>query len=132
MIKERATIYFIRLDSDLPHPDYQCEGDAGFDLHVMESGEVCPDSQTRVSTGLVLHKFQKGDYEPVLEIRPRSGLSSRGILIAEDVKTEDDIAEEIFITVMNTTKEPFIFKKGDRLAQGVLTSASKIEIEQVY
>jgi dUTP pyrophosphatase len=117
-----------------PLPEYKTIGSSGFDLSAfVEKDEVLESGQIKlISTGLMF-EIPLG-YE--LEIRPRSGLAAKnGISIVNTPGTIDsDYRGEVKIILINHSKEKFIVKSGDRIAQGVLktvTHANFIETEEL-
>lgn len=117
--------------SDNPMPTYKTEGSAGMDIRAnLPNAEisvyVLPNSTLKIPTGISI-ELPDG-YEA--QIRPRSGLSAKGI----DVKLgtiDSDYRGEISVILHNTTDTPFKIMKGDRIAQMVIAKYEKIEWEQV-
>jgi dUTP pyrophosphatase len=117
--------------SDNPMPTYKTEGSAGMDIRAnLPNAEisvyVLPNSTLKIPTGISI-ELPDG-YEA--QIRPRSGLSAKGI----DVKLgtiDSDYRGEISVILHNTTDTPFKIMKGDRIAQMVIARYEKIEWEQV-
>lgn len=106
--------------SDNENPVYAKEGDSGFDLRANESGNLKSLERKLVSTGLF---FELPDgYE--LQIRPRSGLAYKnGITVLNTPGTVDTgYRGEIKVLLINLSNEDFIWEKGERIAQGVITS----------
>lgn len=67
------------------------------------------------------------------QIRPRSGLAlNHGIGVLNSPGTIDsDYRGEIKIILMNFSKQPFIVRRGDRIAQMVIAPVSKIQWVEV-
>ncbi len=99
-------------------PKYQTEEAAGFDLHSVEEKTIKAGERDVVKTGLAI-SLPKG-YE--LQIRPRSGLALKnGITVLNTPGTVDsDYRGELMVILINTSKEDFVIKKGDRIAQAVI------------
>ena len=104
----------------LPLPEYKTIGSAGFDLmacinkdEVLEAGQI-----KLIGTGLSF-EIPVG-YE--IQIRPRSGLAAKnGISIVNTPGTIDsDYRGEVKIILINHSKDKFVIKNGDRIAQAVL------------
>jgi dUTP pyrophosphatase len=118
----------------LPLPEYKTIGSAGFDLmacinkdEVLEAGQI-----KLIGTGLSF-EIPVG-YE--IQIRPRSGLAAKnGISIVNTPGTIDsDYRGEVKIILINHSKEKFVIKHGDRIAQAVLVPvvhANLIEAEDL-
>lgn len=106
--------------SDNQNPVYAKEGDSGFDLRANESGTLKTLERKLVSTGLF---FELPDgYE--MQVRPRSGLAFKhGITVLNTPGTVDTgYRGEIKVLLINLSNEDFNWEKGERIAQGVVTS----------
>jgi len=130
---ERIKVKFRRLDegSGMPLPTYESEGSSGIDLRaaireevMLESGEI-----KLIPTGLAV-SIPRG-YEG--QIRPRSGLALKyGIGVANSPGTIDsDYRGEIGIIVINWGKRSLTIKRGDRIAQMVITKVCRADIIEV-
>ena len=112
---------------DLPLPRYQSKGSAGFDLlaAVPDAEPVTINSFDRalVPTGLIF-EIPAG-YEG--QIRPRSGLALRhGITVLNSPGTIDsDYRGEVGIILVNLGSEPFVIRRGERIAQMVIAPVSE-------
>lgn len=118
-----------KIDKNAIIPAYQTDGSSGFDLCSTEDISIKPTERALVSTGLVF-AVPLG-YE--LQVRPRSGLAfKKGITVLNTPGTVDsDYRGEVKIIVINLGKEDFIVKKGDRIAQGVISAINKVELKEV-
>lgn len=108
-----------KLYQDAYIPKYQTSGAAGFDLHSIEDTTISSGQSRLIKTGLAM-AIEDG-YE--LQIRPRSGLALKnGITVLNTPGTIDsDYRGEIMVLLINHSKQDFIIKKGDRIAQGVVS-----------
>jgi dUTP pyrophosphatase len=106
------------LNQDAKLPQYQTEEAAGFDLHSVDEKTIKAGERDVVKTGLAV-ALPKG-YE--LQVRPRSGLALKnGITVLNTPGTVDsDYRGELMVILLNTSKEDFVIKKGDRIAQAVI------------
>jgi dUTP pyrophosphatase len=110
---------------------------AGFDICANNDGTLAPWSRVLVPTGLfatsgeaefdLVEKINKGKtYQviPELQIRPRSGQAYKaGVTVLNSPGTVDlDYLKpnEIKVLLINLSDEPFSWKAGDRIAQGVM------------
>lgn len=104
----------------LPLPEYKTIGSAGFDLMacIINDEIIEPGQRKLVGTGLSF-EIPVG-YE--IQVRPRSGLAVKnGISIVNTPGTIDsDYRGEVKIILINHSKDNFIIKRGDRIAQAVL------------
>lgn len=98
------------------------------------------DLRARLKTALVIHPMQ---YETIPvgiavefelgyegQIRPRSGLSKRGIIAATGT-IDNDYRGEIAVTLINLSGRPVEVKPYDRIAQLVVAPVHIPEIEYV-
>lgn len=123
MIMERVTLKIKRLDNnkDLPLPSYETDGSSGLDIRASVDKPVIlePGDIRLIPTGLSV------SIPPGFEgqIRPRSGLALKhGIGMVNSPGTIDsDYRGEIGIVMINWSDRPFTIKRGDRIAQMVIT-----------
>lgn len=117
-IKINITNYSV---NDLP--TYITKGSSGFDIRSNDHVILNPGFNCLVDTGL----FMEIPLGFELQIRPRSGLSNKNlILIPNSPGTIDsDYRGEIKIGLWNAGKLPFEINVGDRIAQGVLCPVYK-------
>lgn len=118
-----------KIDKDLPIPAYQTEGSSGLDLHASEDYSLTSGSFGMVSTGIAL-EIPYG-YEG--EVRARSGLASKfGIGVLNSPGTIDsDYRGEIKVILFNFGKKDFEIKRGDRIAQLIISRVEKIHLVEV-
>lgn len=106
---------------DVPLPEYATEGSSGFDVRAaVETEIIIPNGKvTLVPTNLRV-EIPLG-YE--IQVRPRSGLAAKhGIGVLNSPGTIDsDYRGEIKIILFNFSDEDFTVKRGDRIAQLVLS-----------
>ncbi len=111
----------------LPLPAYATAQSAGVDL----MAAIGPDEQLTlkareralVPTGLVLHIPDGCE----AQVRPRSGLALKhGITVLNSPGTIDaDYRGEIKIILVNLGHEPFVLRRGDRIAQLVVAPVAR-------
>jgi len=119
---------------DLPLPSYATSGSAGVDLlaAVEEETVLAPMDRKLISTG-IMAAIPEG-FEG--QVRPRSGLALRhGISIVNAPGTIDsDYRGEIKVIMTNLGEEPFVIKRGDRIAQLVIcpvVQAALLEVDEL-
>lgn len=126
-----ATVRFQRRPNGdgLPVPNYQTALAAGMDLPAAESTVIDPGEIVVVSCGFNV-AISEG-YEG--SVRPRSGLARKhGISIVNSPGTIDaDYRGEICCILINHGKQPFDIKRGDRIAQMVISPVARAEISEV-
>ena len=119
---KRVTVNISKLNKEAVLPEYTREGDSGFDLRSVENTRILPGRMAVVSTGLALDL--PSGYE--VQIRPRSGLSMKGITVNNSPGTIDsNYRGELKIILSNHGVEIFNINVGDRIAQGVLQEVPK-------
>lgn len=104
------------------------EHDAGWDLYAIEEQEIRPGHVARVRTGINIGVpiGQVGD------IRPRSGMASRGITVANSPGTIDaGFTGEIIVLLINHGYDRLHIEPGDRIAQIVFTYTNTQPLTQV-
>jgi dUTP pyrophosphatase len=112
--------------SSNPLPSYATEGSSGMDVRAFlaEPLTLEPMERKLVPTGLFL-EIPEG-YEA--QVRPRSGLAlKQGITCLNSPGTIDaDYRGEIGVILINLSSEKQVIKSGDRIAQLVFQSVTKI------
>jgi len=115
---------------DLPLPVRQSPQAAGLDLHanVHEEITIQPGARAKIPTGICL-ALPTG-YEA--QVRPRSGLAFRfGVTMLNGPGTIDsDYRGEVGVLLINLGQEPFIVRRGDRVAQLVIARVEMIELTE--
>ncbi|MCL4424832.1 MAG: dUTP diphosphatase [Firmicutes bacterium] len=116
---------------DLPLPRYMTEGAAGMDLYAAVEAEITlpAGGVTLVPTGLSL--AVPPGYEG--QVRPRSGLSLKHsvTLLNSPGTIDSDYRGEVQVILINLGKEPFVIRRGDRIAQLVLQPVLRAELVEV-
>ncbi len=117
-------------NEDLGLPAYATEGSAGMDLKAALTDELVlnPGDRGVVPTGLRM-AIPKG-FEGC--VRPRSGMALKhGLTLTNAPGTIDsDYRGEVKILVVNLGKEPVTLKRGDRVAQLLVSPVAKAVIRQ--
>jgi dUTP pyrophosphatase len=117
-----------RLGPSVPLPVYATDGAAGFDLAAAEDVEIPPGQIRLVGTGLVF-AVPAGHF---LAIFARSSTPlKKGLAVANGVGVLDSDycgpSDELKIQLLNITAEPITVRTGDRLAQGIVLQAPRVE-----
>lgn len=103
------------------------EGSAAFDVHSNENVVIKKSEVKAVGTGLFL-EIPKG-FE--VQVRPRSGLSLKKILVPNSPGTIDsDYRGEVKIILFNAGGENFKIRRGDRIAQLVLSRVYPFHLKE--
>src|SRR5687767_12041960 len=117
-----------RLHPEVPLPRYESDDAAAFDFVAAEETVVPPGAVALVPTGLIV-EVPRGMF---LGIFARSSTPlKRGLMIANGVGVIDPDycgpADEVKIAVMNFTDQAVVVRAGDRIAQGILLDAARVE-----
>lgn len=123
-MSEKVEIKIKRLSDqfdDISIPGYATSGSAGMDIRAAIKDEIVidPSNISLIPTNLSV-EIPNG-YE--IQVRPRSGLAANhGIGILNSPGTIDsDYRGEVKIILINLGKEKFVIKRGDRIAQLVVS-----------
>ncbi len=118
----------------LPLPAYETLGSAGMDLRAAVAENMplilAPGARALIPTGLKI-ALEPG-YEA--QVRPRSGLALKhGVTCLNSPGTVDsDYRGEVGVILINHGQEPFVIKRGERIAQMVIArheQAAMLEVE---
>lgn len=118
------------LEDGLPMPRYQHDGDAGLDLPSRIDYRLEPGERARIPTGVAV-AIPRG-YAGFVMVR--SGLAARhGISCVNSPGLIDTgYRGEIVVILLNTDRrEPFLIRRGDRIAQLVLQKVIEATIVPV-
>jgi dUTP pyrophosphatase len=111
---------------DIALPAPASERSAGVDLHAAVAGELViePGARALVPTGIAV-AIPDG-YEG--QVRARSGLAlHHGVLLPNGPGTIDsDYRGEVKVILLNAGCEPFVVRRGDRIAQLVVSPVARI------
>lgn len=128
---EKINLKILKLNSAVQTPVYQTSGASGMDLCAFLPTSVClkPLERRLIPTGLKI-ELPKG-YEA--QVRPRSGMSIKhGITLINCIGTiDEDYRGELCVPVVNISNEEFTINNGDRIAQMVIASVVKADVEVV-
>jgi dUTP pyrophosphatase len=118
---------FITYTSEDIKPAYATKGSSGADLKADIQGTVViqPGQRKKIPTGIKI-ELPNG-FEA--QIRPRSGLADKhGVTLLNSPGTIDsDYRGEIQVILINVGENPFIVKRGDRIAQMVISQMFKAD-----
>lgn len=113
------------------------DGSAGYDLHSVEDMEIPPSKCTPdgkvdvgralVPTGLVLELLPG----TVGRVGSRSGMSVKSNIEAGAGWIDSDYRGELKIELKNLAAEPYMIKRGDRIAQLMILPLAPVTIEAV-
>lgn len=115
--------------SNNPNPSYAKPGDSGMDIRTFIEEPIILEPLDRYTfpTGIYLD-IPEG-YE--IQIRPRSGLTSKKGLVAQLGTIDSSYTGELKITLINLSNETHTINSGERIAQIVCAKVEKIVLENV-
>ncbi len=101
---------------------YATAQSAGMDLRACfaeEEFSLAAGGRALVPAGIAVHPITSAETPVAGFIYSRSGLGAKkGIVVAQGVGVIDaDYRGEVMIMLLNTTQEPYIIKRGERVAQ---------------
>ena len=112
---------------DLPLPSYQTSGASGMDLCAAVEADVALPPGERILVSAGIRVSVPDGYEA--QVRPRSGLAIKhgiGVLNAPGT-VDSDYRGVVSVILFNSGKEPFMIRRGDRIAQMVIQKVVKAE-----
>ncbi len=117
--------------NDFQLPAYQSDEAAGVDLSasIEEPVKILPWEQEIIPCGISISMPRGLE----AQIRPRSGLAFKhGVTILNTPGTIDsDYRGEIKVVLINLSKQEFIIKPKDRIAQMVFSNVSHVKFKEV-
>jgi dUTP pyrophosphatase len=117
-----------KLSKNAKIPTYGHEGDACFDLYSLEDYIVKPGDIVLIRTGLAI-AIDEG-YE--MQVRPRSGLSLKGLIIPNSPCTIDaGYRGEIKTPMGNVSQKAIMIRAGDRYAQATVKPIWRVIFQEV-
>lgn len=119
-----------RVHDDARLPERAYDGDAGLDLHAVESVRLEPGERAVVGTGLAV--AIPAGYAGF--VQPRSGLAARhGIAVVNSPGLVDSgYRGEIKVVLLNTDRErTFAVEQGERIAQLVVLPVPAVAVREV-
>lgn len=118
--------------ADLPLPAYQSDEAAGLDIlaavDIDTPMTLQPGERALVPTGLIL-ELPRGSEA---QVRPRSGLAFKhGLTVLNSPGTIDsDYRGEVKVLLVNLGQEPFVVRRGERIAQIVVATLTRIKLAE--
>jgi dUTP pyrophosphatase len=134
-MSDAVTIHFVALPhfEGLALPSYETAHAAGMDLRAAvpenEPLTLAPGERALAPTGITM-ALPEG-YEA--QVRPRSGLAAKhGVTCLNTPGTIDaDYRGEVKVILINLGQEPFVIKRGERIAQMVIAAVTQAAWETV-
>ena len=115
-----------KLDPSARVPTYANDSASGLDLYAMATVTLFPGETRLIKTGIAI-ELPPG-YEA--QVRPRSGMSSKGIR-ASFGTIDADYRGDVGVVLVNTTSEDYAVSVGDRVAQLVVMPVPRVALVEV-
>jgi dUTP pyrophosphatase len=117
-----------RLRPNARLPERATEGSTGYDLYAcLDAPLEVGQEPVKVPTGIAIEAPPGFD----VQVRPRSGLSSKGVMVAFGT-VDSDYRGELLVTLYTLPyRQPHIVHDGDRIAQMVVARFEKVALEVV-
>ena len=117
-------IKFKKMNSEAKIPTYAQEGDAGMDIYSDENIVIKPGESKSIKTG-VSAEFSK---DCVALIWDKGGIANKGVTTIAGV-IDSNYRGEWLVLLLNTSKEDYIIKKGEKVAQAIIQKFENPEIQ---
>jgi dUTP pyrophosphatase len=117
--EQKMKVEYSQSNVDSIDPSYAYPTDSGFDLFSTEEIEIESFGRSLIPTGL--HIDIPDGYE--VQVRSKSGLAlKQGLMVLNSPGTVDQgYTGELQVILFNTTKNNVIIKKGQKIAQAVIS-----------
>jgi len=126
MNRQTSVPVFVEADGFKPKKAHS--DDAAWDLQAAEDISVLPGQTQIVSTGVSI-ALPEG-YEA--QVRSRSGLAVKGLVVANSPGTIDaGYRGQIGVIIHNNTGQSFNIRRGDRIAQLLITELPTVVLNEV-
>jgi dUTP pyrophosphatase len=123
-----AVLRVRRLRPEARLPRRATPGSTGYDLYACLDDElVVGQEPTLVSTGIAVEAPPGYD----AQVRPRSGLSKRGVQVTFGTIDSDYRGEVLVTMFVLPYREPHVVRPGDRIAQLIVARTADVTVEEV-
>ncbi|HLA18503.1 MAG TPA: dUTP diphosphatase [Dehalococcoidia bacterium] len=124
-MSDEAVLRVQRLRPGARLPERATPGSTGYDLYACPDGElVIGQEPTLVPTGIAVEAPPGYD----VQVRPRSGLSSKGVQVTFGTIDSDYRGEVLVTMYVLPFREPHVVRPGDRIAQLVVGRTAEVTI----
>lgn len=119
--------------ADVPFPSYGTPGAAGLDLCAAiplgKPWRLNPGERALIPTGL----FVEVPPGHTFDVQPRSGIAlKQGIMVVNSPGlVDEDYRGEVGVILFNGGAEPFLIRRGDRIAQAVVRPYVRVDLMPV-
>ncbi len=126
-MSETAVLRVQRLRPDARLPERATPGSTGYDLYAfLDEDLVVGQEPMLVPTGIAIEAPPGYD----VQVRPRSGLSSKGVQVTFGTIDSDYRGEVLVTMYVLPYREPHTIRPGDRIAQLVVARTAEVVIEE--
>ena len=126
-MSETAVLRVQRLRPDAHLPKRATPSSTGYDLYACLAEDlIVGQTPTLVPTGIAIEAPSGYD----VQVRPRSGLSSKGVQVASGTIDSDYRGEVLVTMYVLPYREPHTIRPGDRIAQLVVARTAEVVIEE--
>ena len=127
-IMTKPLIRVKKLNPNARVPERASDGATGFDLYAcLDKGGVTLSQQPiRVPTGIAIEAEEGLD----VQIRPRSGLSAKGVMVTFGTIDPDYRGELLVNMYVLPEAEGYALHHGDRIAQLVITRSLAVQFDE--
>lgn len=120
-------IKIVKIDSDVPLPQYANSGDAGLDLYSIEDVVLKPGERRAIATGIKM-EIPDGYVGLVWD--------KSGVALNSGVKTMGGVVDsgyrgEVRAIIINLSDKDFMIKKYSKVAQMIIQKFEQVGIETV-
>jgi dUTP pyrophosphatase len=127
-MSDDAVLRVQRLRPGARLPERATPGATGYDLYACPDGEmVVGQDPALVPTGIAVEAPPGYD----VQVRPRSGLSSKGVQVTFGTIDSDYRGEVLVTMYVLPYREPHVVRPGDRIAQLVVGRTADVSIVEV-
>ncbi|MGH8318599.1 MAG: dUTP diphosphatase [Steroidobacteraceae bacterium] len=121
-----------RVGTEFPLPAYATAGSAGLDLRACLDAPLTLEAGRAelIPTGMAIHLDDPGLAAMIL---PRSGLGHKhGVVLGNLVGLIDsDYQGQLMVSCWNRSREPFVIRPGERIAQLIVVPVVQVDLEVV-
>ena len=126
-MSETAVLRVQRLRPDAHLPKRATPSSTGYDLYAcLDEDLIVGQEPTLVPTGIAIEAPSGYD----VQVRPRSGLSSKGVQVAFGTIDSDYRGEVLVTMYVLPYRQPHTIRPGDRIAQLVIARTAEVVIEE--
>ena len=126
-MSETAVLRVQRLRPDAHLPKRATPSSTGYDLYAcLNEDLVVGQEPTLVPTGIAIEAPPGYD----LQVRPRSGLSSKGVQVTFGTIDSDYRGEVLVTMYVLPYRQPHTIRPGDRIAQLVIARTAEVVFEE--